>query len=179
VVKIEDGADGVGRIVVQQPAAQPVSTSRDRSFGIGEDEFYEILEQRIPGASALLKSFIARADGLGIYADRQGGLNLKHAAPSGNALNLGTIDKRGYLDTSPATWWGRTAIGRRYNESLASQIGGSVRDMRTGKESAVRTATGTTPRILDLLPKHEEAWLAAIDQYIQDSLEAAKGQPLV
>jgi len=169
VVQIEDGADGGRRIVIREPAASPASTSRDRSFGIGEDEFFEILEQRAPGAPALLKPFLAKAEKLGIYADLQGGLNLKHAAPSGNPLNLGTIEKGGLVDTGPASWWTRTSIGRRYNEALASQIEGFVRDFNNGKESGVRTAAGKMPRILDILPQHEGAWLAAMEQYIRDA----------
>jgi hypothetical protein len=125
VVQIENGIGKVGQIVVREPAGKATKTLHDRSFGIGEDQFYEFLEQREPGVSATLKSFIANADPLNIRVERQGGLNLKHTSPKGNDLNLGTIDKYGFVDTSPATWWGRTAIGRRYNENLAAQIGGS------------------------------------------------------
>jgi hypothetical protein len=173
VLQIEDGKDGSPSIVVREPVAPPASGSRDRSIGIGEDDFYDFLEQRAPGGPTLLKSFLAKAEALGVYVDRQAGLNLKHAAPQGNALNLGSIDKNGYLDTGPATWWGRTNLGRRYNETLASMIGGFVRDMKEGQQSAVRTAAGKMPRISDLLPKHQEAWLSAIDRYVRESFESA------
>jgi hypothetical protein len=175
VVQIEDRADGGRRIVIREPAATPAGTSRERSFGIGEDEFFEILEQRAPGASSLLKSFLAKAEKLGIYADLQGGLNLKHAPPNGSShpLNLGTIDKGGLLDTGPASWWGRNRTARQYNKGLASLIGGLVREFNNGKENALRTAAGKMPRVFDLLPVHEEAWLAGIDQYIRDSDTAA------
>jgi hypothetical protein len=173
VIQIDSGIDRLAQIVVREPAGKSGKTTYDRSFGIGEDQFYELLEQREPGVSAILKSFIANTDALNIRVERQGGLNLKHTSPKGNDLNLGTIDKYGFLDTSPATWWGRTGIGRRYNEKLAAQIGGFVRNMKNGQESAVRTASGKTPRISDLLPAHEEAWLKAMDQYIRDSFEAA------
>jgi hypothetical protein len=173
VVQIDEGSDGVHRIVVREPAATGAGSSRERSFGIAEDDFYELLQQRDAGAPALLKSFLKKAEMLGIFANRQAGLNLKHAAPSGNDLNLGTVDKGGFLDTAPATWWGRTALGRRYNETLASMTGGFVRDMKNGQESAVRTAAGKTPRISDFLPQHEEAWLAAIERYVREAFETA------
>jgi hypothetical protein len=167
VVQIEDG-----RVIIKDPAPMPGKTSRERSFGIGEDEFYEALEQRAPGASALLKSFLARAKTLGVEPDLQRGLNLKHVLPGDNDLNLGTIDKGGFLDTGTASWWGRTDIARRYNEHLAAQIRGFVRDYNDGKESAVRTAAGKRPRLLDFLPAHEEAWLHAIERYIRESERA-------
>lgn len=171
VVRIEDQADGSRRIVVKELAATPTTVSAGRAIGIGEDEFYELLSMREPALPALLKSFLAKAEQLGIYIDRQSGLNLKHQAISGNPLNLGAIDKNGFVDTSPSTWWGRTRIGRAYNEALAEAIGGFVRDMKQGQESALRTASGKTPRVSDLLPTHENIWLTAMENYVRAESE--------
>jgi hypothetical protein len=173
VVHIAEGSDGGRQILVG--ASQPVisSTSRPRQMSLGEDEFYEILDQRDPGISAVLKEFLNKADALGITVDRKSGLNLKHAAPEGNQLNLGTIDKSGFVDTSPSTWWNRNKNGRVYNEALAKRIGGFVREMKDGQESAVRTAAGKMPRLTDLLPVHEEAWLNAISDYTRSSFAEA------
>jgi len=176
VVRIEEGTLGVPQIKITTPPAPATAAARQRSFGIGEDEFFELLGQRDPGLPALLKSFLAKADERGVYADRQGGLNLKHASPVGNALNLGTIRKDAYIDTSPSTWWDRSDIGKAYNTELARLIGGFVQPMKGGKESAVRTNKGTTPRLSDFLPEHEEAWLKAMDRYIQDALALAERQ---
>jgi hypothetical protein len=169
VVHIADGNHGGRQILVG--ASQPVTstTSSPRRMSLGEDEFYEILDQRDPGVSAVLKDFLSKADALGITVDRKSGLNLKHASPEGNQLNLGTIDKSGFVDTSPSTWWNRSKIGRVYNEAVAKQIGGFVREMKDGQESAVRTASGKMPRLTDFLPAHEEAWLNAISEYIRAS----------
>jgi hypothetical protein len=173
VVHIVEGDDGGRQILVG--ATQPVtsSISKARPMSLGEDEFYEILDQRDPGISAVLKEFLNKADALGITVDRKSGLNLKHAAPEGNQLNLGTIDKSGFVDTSPSTWWDRSTNGRVYNEVLAKQIGGFVREMKDGQESAVRTAAGKMPRLTDLLPAHEEAWLNAISEYTRASFAEA------
>jgi hypothetical protein len=172
VVQIEDSSDGNRRITIREPAQVPTGSSR--SFGISEDEFYDFLQQKAPNIPALVKDFLAKAEALGVSADLQGGLNLKHPSPVGNALNLGTIDKGGFLETGPATWWGRTEIGRRYNETLAKLIKGIVRETKNGKESSVRTASGKMPRVSDLLPAYEVQWLQAIENYIQESFEAAR-----
>ena len=68
-----------------------------------------------------------------------------------------------------STWWNRSKIGRVYNEAVAKQIGGFVREMKDGQESAVSTASGKMPRLTDFLPAHEEAWLNAISEYIRAS----------
>jgi hypothetical protein len=140
----------------------------------GEDEFYELLGQRERDAPALLKALLRRAELLGIKPDRQSGLSLKHPAPEGNDLNLGTVTKDGYLETSPSTCWGRTENGRGYNAELASAIGGFVREMKGGTQSALRTADGKTPRLTDLLPKHEDVWLQAMERYIQRAFQQAE-----
>lgn len=171
VVEIKEELGGARRIVVREPTATAATSVRDRSFGIGEDEFYDNLERRDPGIPAMIKSFLAKADSLNIQPDQQRGLNLKLRVPGGKDLNFGTIDRNGFLDTSPATWWGRTALGKQYNEKLASLIGGFVREIRSGQESAVRTAAGKTPRVSDFLPMHQDAWLSAMDDYARDILK--------
>jgi hypothetical protein len=79
----------------------------------------------------------------------------------------------GFVDTSPSTWWGRTKLGRVYNDALAKQIGGFVREMKDGQESAVRTAAGKMPRLSHFLPSDEEAWLNAISDYTRASFAEA------
>lgn len=178
VVKIQEPASAQGaRIVVDEPEnlAGTWSASSRRSMSIGEDEFYDLLGQRDPEAPGFLKDFLARAETLGIRADRQSGLSLKHEAPAGNDLNLGTVTKDGFLDTSPSSWFGRTEAGHRYNSRLAALIGGFVRDMKSGRESAVRTANGRMPRMTDFLPQHAEAWLHAIEEYLREFFSDVAG----
>lgn len=174
VVRLEDATpDGV-RFSVSTPSESRSGAPKFRSFGITEDEFFDTLRQRDPALPALLRSFLAKADAIGIYPDVQGGMNLKHEAPQGRPLNLGTIRKDGYVDTAPSTWWGRTAIGQAYNDRLAALIGGHVQPNKSGTESAVRTANKTTPRLSDFLPRHEDAWLTAIEAYL-NAAEALYG----
>jgi hypothetical protein len=115
---------------------------------------------------------LAKAEAFGVYADLQGGLNLKHTAPTGRPLNMGTITKGGIVDTGPSSWLPRRSPGsKRYNENLAGLIGGSVNESKNG-DSFLLTAAGKMPRLSDLLPQHEQAWLDAMEQYIRDSLAA-------
>ncbi|WP_439365265.1 hypothetical protein ACNJYD_02725 [Bradyrhizobium sp. DASA03005] len=171
VVRIEDSGKGEQQIVISGAAAESRLTDKPRLISMGEDEFYEVLDKRNPGMSAILKGFLAKADALGVTADWQRALNLKHAFPEGNPLNLGTIDKSGFLETGPSSWWDRTHIGRAYNERLAKLISGFARETKDGKESAVRTAAGKMPRLTDFLPKHEQAWLNAMSEYIEAALK--------
>lgn len=172
VVRIESGT---GRVQIDPPQTSGVAragapTPR-RAVSIGEDEFYDLLAQRDPSTPGLLRTFLERADRLGVYVDRQAGLNLKHDGAGGRALNLGTIRKDGFVDTGPASWWGRTAEALDYNRRLAEAIGGQVVEMMKGEQCALRTAAEKTPRLTDLLPSHEEAWLSAMEAYIRALVE--------
>ena len=134
VVQIVETIKGEQQIVINSPDPVSHPAQKPRLISLGEDEFYEVLDKRDPGISTALKNFLLKADALGVTADWQRALNLKHAFPEGNPLNLGTIDKSGFLETGPSTWWDRTKIGRAYNEALARLIGGFVRDTKDEKE---------------------------------------------
>jgi hypothetical protein len=162
VVQIDDKTSGGPNISIRPPAVGGPGPGKARGISLGEDEFYELLDQREPGIAAALKDFLGRAEAHGIYPELLGGLTLKHSSPRGQPLNLGTITKGGIVDTGFATWWDRMQAGKVYNEALAELIGGGV----AGRDSAVRTASGKMPRLSDLLPRHAEAWLAAIDRYV-------------
>lgn len=169
VVRIEESASMGVKLSVGASSLPPSSAPKGRSFGISEDEFFDALSQRDASLPSSLKSFLAKADALGVYADVQGGMNLKHEVPQGRPLNLGTIRKDGYVDTGPSTWWDRAAIGQTYNDRLAALIGGYVQPAKSGTESAVRTSKKSTPKLSDFLPQHEEGWLTAIEAYLKDA----------
>lgn len=171
VVQIDDAAEGSTKKIVVREAA--TSTGSKKAYGIGEDEFYELLDQAIPGASTPLKSFLEKAESLGFYVDRQGGLNLKRNVPNGNALNVASIMKDGRVDTFLSSYWKRHEIGNHYNLALAGRIGGKVSKSKTG-ETSLRTAAGRLPFVTDLLPAHEEAWLKAIEDYVREYSSTAE-----
>lgn len=168
VVSIREQITG-GLAIEFAPPAKGVAGARprvSRAISLGEDEFYELLDQRQPGIAEQLRAFLDKAAQLGIYTDRQSGLNLKHESTEGPPLNLGTIRKDGFVDTGPSTWWGRTGDGLRYNEQLAAAIGGSVSSIKGGQEAALRTSAGKTPLLSNLLPAHADVWLSAMRDYI-------------
>ncbi len=171
VVRLDDENT---RVRIDPPDNAKVGTAvitPRRGVSIGEDEFYEILGQRDPQAPALLKNFLDLAAGLGVYVDRQAGLNLKHEGAGPRPLNLATISKAGFVDTGPASWWGRVEPATAYNQLLADAIQGRIGDVKDGEQCALRTSAGKTPRLTDLLPAHSDAWLSAMDAYIQALVE--------
>lgn len=169
VVRLQDGQI---QIEAERNSDAPVAGgARRRAVSIGEDEFYELLAQRDSDAPGLLRRFLEKADRIGVYADRQGGLNLKHEGAGDRPLNLGTVRKDGYLDTGPASWWGRLKEATAYNTALASAINGKIGLMKQNTECALRTLDDKTPRLTDLLPKYEDAWLSAMERYIAAMIE--------
>jgi hypothetical protein len=163
VVRLDNDA-----IRIEQARASPAQAmgSPRRAVSIGEDEFYDLLAQRDPKAPDLLRRFLEKADRIGIYVDRQNGLNLKHEGAGGRPLNLTTVRKDGFIDTGPSSWWERLPEAEVYTQTLATAIGGKFGRMKLGKECALRTANDKTPRLTDLLPAHEELWLDAMERYI-------------
>jgi hypothetical protein len=170
VVRIESNGQTGSQVEIVAPPVKPTGGASGRRISLSEDEFFEQLAQRDPSLPDLLRSFLAKADALNVYTELKGGMSLKHSAPEGQPLNMGTITKDGYVDTGPSTWWGRKHIGQPYNLSLATRIGGRVNSAKGGEESALRTAAGKTPRLSDLLPQHEQVWLDAMERYIRESL---------
>jgi len=161
VVRIERDAHSGTRIVVD-PTSSPSQPSADRRMGITEDAFFEALRLNNPCLPDLLKSFLAKAESIGVYAEFQGGLNLKHASPVGKPLNMGTIYKGGIVDTGASTFWDRKSAGYAYNTELANLIGGSTKIM-TDENSFVMNAMGKMPLLSDYLPQHEQAWIDAME----------------
>lgn len=165
VVRIEINERSDLRVAVESAPSQ-LSAQR---MTIGEDEFYETLETTSPGTSSCLRAFLSKAEAFGVYAERQGGLNLKHVALAGPPLNLAVITKTGIVDTGFATFWGRKEHGgQTYNKTLATLIGGVVAQFNGGADSALRAVDNRMPRLSDLLPRHEQAWLDAMEQYVRD-----------
>jgi hypothetical protein len=171
VVRIEGNVPAGLRVAVEQ-VPLPAKASSGRRMSIGEDEFFEMLGQKDTALPELLKAFLVKAEAFGVYTDLQGAMSLKHASPTGQPLNMGTIGKGGLVDTGFSKSFGRTSQGKTYNENLAKLIGGSVIDAKSEKH-ALRTKAGRMPPLSDFLPQHEQGWLDAMEQYIRESLAAS------
>lgn len=171
VVEIVEGSQGA-RIVISEPKTRAQSPAASRAVSISEEQFYEALGAVSAGLPSALQAFIRRLEPFGIYADFQRALNLKHDAPAGNPLNLATITKDGWVDTGPASWWGRRAWAEPYNAALAEAIGGQVKPMQGEAQIVLRTRSGKTPKLADLLPAHEQLWVEAIRDYVRMAFDA-------
>ena len=170
VVRIEGIPPSGQRLTVEPPAFVLTGQPTNRRMGLTEDEFFELLGQKDARLPEIFKAFLTKAEVFGVYADMQGGLNLKHASPSERPLNLGTISKAGIVDTGPSSWWAPKEVARTYNESLAKLIGGAVNETGKKPDFGLRTGRGGMPRLSDLLPRLEQHWLDAMELYIRDSL---------
>ena len=157
-------------IIIGSPLSVSTEQRGTHGMSFGEDEFYDLLGQNAPGMPDLLKSFVDKAATLDVYAEILGGLNLKHASPSGNPLNIGAIAKAGFIDFGPSTWWGNKKAARAYNEAVAKLVGGSLIERQAGQDFVVRVGNNKMPRLSALLPQHEQAWLDAIQTYIRECL---------
>lgn len=153
-----------------------LTQSSRRVGSIGEDEFFDMLARKNSEWPDLLRYFLDEAVKIGFYAERKGGLNLKHPYPEGQPLNLASINKEGAVETAPATWWNRQ-FGLPYAERIAGLIDGSVKATVGGKEHSVRTTAGRMPTLSDLLPDHEKEWLEAAREYISDEFIHVNAEP--
>src|SRR3546814_14868260 len=73
--------------------------------------------------------------------------------------------KNGTFWPNPASWTLPEPIWRPYFEALARMVGGTVIDEPNNKYVAVHGRSG--PRIEQLLPNHQDAWVTAIDCVIR------------
>jgi hypothetical protein len=159
-------------IVIESPQNVGPKQPGPGGMTFGEDEFYEVLGQNAPGMPDLLKGFVDKATALDLYAEFLGGLNLKHASPRGNPLNVGAIAKTGFVDFGPSVWWGDKDAARAYNETVAKLVGGAVINRNDRDYFVVRVGNNKMPKLSALLPQHEQAWLDAIQTYVRDCLAA-------
>lgn len=163
IVTVENGAAAV-LPVPASAAARPTN--------ISEELYFEALGAKDTAAPALLKAFLAKLEPLGVYGDLLASLNLKAELPgAGRATNFGYVTKTGKVWTDTLAWTAPADIARRYNELLAALIGGQVTIDSKG-QSFVTTNGTSAPRVADLLPQHEGAWLAAIAE-ASDAIRAA------
>lgn len=169
VIRIQDDAQSRAQVVVEPPPPGP-GTRPPRPITLSEDDFFELLGQRDAALPGVLKSFVAKAESIRVFAEVQASLSLKYRLQSGRTVNLGVINKNGTVDFGYSSA-GDLKSRRIYNERLAALIGGKVLENKSGL-SWVKTAANTFPLLSDLLPEHEQAWLDAIEQSIRENSES-------
>lgn len=175
VVRIEEGTGA--RVVVTPPAVATgvpsAAAPTPRVGSLTEDAFLEAVDARDPDAGRHLREFLALAEECGFHVDVQRTLIIKHASGEARDFNLGYIDRGLLVEAGPSSWFGRLEPGRRYCQRLATLTGGLVWEgVAQGKPvCSLRTADGRTPRLSDLLPRHRDAWLAAMADYVAEQRE--------
>ncbi|TPE63095.1 hypothetical protein FJQ54_04415 [Sandaracinobacter neustonicus] len=156
VVRVENGAATVHPIpVAAQKGPQSISSA----------DFWDMMAKRDPSLPGAIRSFLSALEPLGIYPDLKASLNLKlDLADQDKPINFGYIVKNGTFWPNPASWTLPEAIWRPYFEALARMVGGTVIDEPNNRYVAVNGRSG--PKIEQLLPQHQDGWVAAIERVI-------------
>ncbi len=139
----------------------PPPETKPRAQSISMQDFMGLMAERNPGLPDAIDAFLEAAQPLGVYGDLKASLSFKVDLPGLNRpANFGYIDRNAKFWSSPAAWNLPEHVWRPYFDTLASLIGGHVID--EPNNCFVALSGRSAPRITDLLPAHQEAWIAAI-----------------
>jgi hypothetical protein len=157
IVRIEGGIATVQPIpVLAQIGPQSISSAG----------FWDAIAKRNPSLPETIRSFLAALEPLGVYPDFKASLNLKLDLPDREKpINFGYIMKNGTFWPNQTPWTLPESIWRPYFDKLARMVGGTVIDEPNNRYVAVNGRSG--PRIEQLLPQHQEEWVAAIARVIE------------
>ncbi|TXL70889.1 hypothetical protein FHP25_32750 [Vineibacter terrae] len=157
-----------GIVRIEQGVAVVHPVPKDDQRGpqtISLADFWEEMAKRAPTLPANIRSFLAALEPLGVYPDLKASLNIKaDLADRERSVNFGYIQKSGQLWTNPASWDLPEGAWKPYLETLAGLIEGKV---VTGSSNYVSTNGRSAPRIEQFLPKHTDAFVAAIETMLQ------------
>ncbi|PAL22805.1 hypothetical protein [Sphingopyxis sp. GW247-27LB] len=158
IVRVEDGAATVHPVpAAAQKGPQSISSA----------DFWDMMAKRDPALPAAIRSLLSALEPLGVYPDLKASLNLKlDLADQEKPINFGYIMKNGTFWPNPASWTLPEAMWRPYFQALARMVGGVVIDEPNNKYVAVNGRSG--PRIEQLVPGHQGAWVAAIERVIHE-----------
>lgn len=174
VVRIEPSAHA--RIDPPEAAkgSGPLSGGRiPSSFTLSEEEYYDQLEERRPGLSTRVRSFVTKLEDIGVQPGFRKSLILRwQASPdyTGHAGYIETNGKAWFTDAwNSANKLGHTEAGDRYLTEVARLAGGVVRKYdRTGAAPRALGHDGGGIDVASLLDKEDE-WLRAIGALITDT----------
>ena len=150
-----------GQIRIEPPAID--KAGKPRAFSASETEFYDQMEQRRPGLSGQVKSFIDGLVELGISPEFRKSLVLRWQPSPDVVGSLGYIEPTGKVWTADACGTAKRldhpAAGDEYLQALARAVGGTVRHNHV---------LGADGRIVDMeaLLAHGDAWKQAITQFM-------------
>ena len=152
-----------------------------RPFTASEAEFYDRLEQKLPGVGERLKAFLSSLEDIGISPEFQRSVILRWVLSPDLQGSVGYVDSYGAAWVSDGYYsakkFGNEAAGRAYVEEVAAAIGGSVRWPTEGNfYLAVRGKSGKTARVDELLDQ-SAAWRAAIVRLVSAYRDGGAVEP--
>ena len=160
-----------GIVRLEQPGMvvlPPSQGNAAKAKSISLEEFWEALAAGDAGRPALVQSLLHALEPYGVYPDLKASLNLKVDLPEREKpLNLGYIQKNGQFWPNPAAWDLPERLWMPYFEGLAALVGGKVINDPGTKFVAVKGRSA--PRIEQLLPKHQLAFVAAIERLVREA----------
>lgn len=167
IVRLESG----GMEVLPAPIV-----ARSGRVTITQEMFLEDMDRARPSLGAHVRDFIALIEPLGIRAEFRSSLNLKADLPSrAKPTNFGSISRQAKLRTDVLSWSEPGAVAMTYNARLAELVGGRVA-MRESGQCYLSLDGPSFPRLDLLLPRHAEAWAAAIAAAIEQVRMSEAGE---
>lgn len=163
-----NGVGGAVRIV------EPRSTqgqSLPKSYTASEAEFYDRLEQKVPGAKSRLQAFFTDVGEYGIEPEFQRSAILRWVRSPDQQGSLGYVDAYGAVWLGDGYYtarrFGNEAAGRAYVVEVASAIGGKVQwPVSENALVSVRGKSGRIARLEELLDQ-SAAWKQAISRLVK------------
>ena len=175
--------DEKGVVSVNQPVAESkdVGARPDKRTTISEEQFYEELTASTnPAVANDLRQFADKLSKIGVVpAFGSSSLNLRWFPESTQKMNFGSIRKVGTVDTDPANWVptriSRPDIGERYQDALATIVGGSVLKAKNGTGFTLRVVRGdgAVVTLADLLTRKDQ-WFDLICKTQDELIEAVR-----
>ncbi|QIP03371.1 hypothetical protein [Bradyrhizobium symbiodeficiens] len=166
--------DGVsGRIDPPSPGS-----GGSKIITASEPEFYAQLEQRLPGMSEKLKTFVSSLKPLGVEPEYGKSLFLRFQNPHGIQLSAATIEPTGSIwllkTITDSRLAGNQAAGEEYLAAIAQISSGSIKRYDNGTID-VRGSDDKSLRLPALI-QHAQGWKAAIERLINATSQSKADQ---
>ena len=156
IVRLEQG---VIRVEPMPTEAQPKPQS------ITSTDFWEAMTKRDPTLPAAIRALLDALEPLGVYSEMKAALNLKADLPEWDKqLNFGYTGRNGQFRPNELAYKVPQDVWMPYFQTLARLIGGKV--INEPNSRFVAAADGKAVRIEQLLPKHRDAVVVAIETVI-------------
>ncbi len=158
---------GIVRIAEGIPTVHPVPrTASAKPQSLSMEDFWAALAERNPSWPAAVRELLTALEPLGVYGDLTRTLSLKLDLPDWDRpINFGYFMRNGQFWPSTLMTNTPEAVWRPYFETLAALVGGQV--IKSPGNDYVAVTGRRAPNVGHLLPQHQEAWVAAIEQAIR------------